>query len=161
MPILYLRSRVVKAHEPVSVQALGAELAIETIDVAVIGRLAWPRKVEHDTVVISPEIKISGDEFAAIIDANGRGISDLPADPFQCLNHVLALVCQSARKVGSDSYVERPGWQGFSAQITSGRCSHMSGLSARSSGALAKPMPTIRCTHCKRQIRNAKPVLPK
>jgi len=63
-PILHLRTRVVKAHEPVGVQALGAELAIETLDVAVVGRLARPREVEHDALVIGPEIKVSGYEFA-------------------------------------------------------------------------------------------------
>jgi len=47
-PILHLCPRVVKAHEPVSVQALGAELAIKTLDVAVVSRLAWPREVEHE-----------------------------------------------------------------------------------------------------------------
>lgn len=84
-PILHLCPRVVKGHEPVSVQALGAELAIKTLDVAVVSRLAWQGEVEHDTLVIGPKIKVSRDEFAAVIDANGRRISDLPADPLQCL----------------------------------------------------------------------------
>ena len=65
-PILHLRTRVVKAHEPVSIQALGAELAIETFDGAVFGRLAWSREVEHDALMIDPQIKVSGDEFAAV-----------------------------------------------------------------------------------------------
>lgn len=51
-PILHLCPRVVKAHEPVSVQALGAELAIKTLDVAVVGRFAWPREVKHDAFVM-------------------------------------------------------------------------------------------------------------
>ena len=65
-PILHLCPCVVKAHEPVGVQAFGAELAIKTLDVAVVGRLAWSREVEHDALVIGPEIKISRDEFAAV-----------------------------------------------------------------------------------------------
>lgn len=40
-PILHFRSRIVKAHEPVGVQALGAELAVEALDESIIGRLAW------------------------------------------------------------------------------------------------------------------------
>ncbi len=95
-PILHLCPRVVKAHEPVSVQALGAELAIKTLDVAVVGRFAWPREVKHDTFVIGPEVKVSGDEFAAIIHTYGRRISDLSADPLQCLNDILAFVAKAS-----------------------------------------------------------------
>lgn len=80
-PILHLCPRVVRGYEPVSVQELGAELAIKTLDVAVVGRLAWPGEVEHDTLAIGPKIRVSGDELAAVLDANGRRISDLPADP--------------------------------------------------------------------------------
>ena len=94
-PILHLCPRDVKGHEPVSVQALGAELAIKTLDVAVVSRLAWPGEVEHDTLVIGPKIKVSRDELAAVIDANGRRISDLPVDPLQCLNDILALVTEA------------------------------------------------------------------
>jgi len=39
---------VVKAHEPVGVQALGPELAIEGFDEAVVRRLARPGKVQKD-----------------------------------------------------------------------------------------------------------------
>jgi len=46
-PILHLNAGVVKAHEPMGVQALGSELAIEARDVAVICRLAGPGEVEH------------------------------------------------------------------------------------------------------------------
>ncbi len=94
-PILHLRSRVVKAHEPMGVQALGPELAIETLDVAVVRRLARPREVEHDTLVISPEVKVPGDKFTAIIDADSGGITDLTAYPLQRLYHVFALVVEA------------------------------------------------------------------
>lgn len=78
-----------------SFQALGAELGIKTLDVAVAGRLAWPGEVEHDTLVIGPKIKVSRDELAAVVDANGRRISDLPAEPLQCLNDNLPLVAEA------------------------------------------------------------------
>lgn len=94
-PILHLQARVVKAHEPVSVQALSPELAVETLDVAVVRRLAWAREVEHDTLMVGPQIKISGDEFTAIIDANGRRITDLPAYSFERLDHILAPVVEA------------------------------------------------------------------
>lgn len=38
-----------------SVQALGTELAIKTLDVAVVRRLVWPGEVEHDTLVVGPQ----------------------------------------------------------------------------------------------------------
>ena len=62
---------------------------------ALHGRLARPREVEHDALVIGPEIKVSGDEFAAIVHTNGGRITDLPAYSLQCLNHVLAVVAEA------------------------------------------------------------------
>ena len=79
-----------------SVQALGAKLAIKTLYVAVVGRFAWPREVKHDAFVIGPEVKVSGDEFAATIHTYGRRISDLSADPLQCLNDILAFVAKAS-----------------------------------------------------------------
>ena len=58
-PILHLRSGVVKAHEPMSVQALGAQLA-------------KPREAEHGALVVGPEIKVSGDEFTSMPDRRRR-----------------------------------------------------------------------------------------
>lgn len=94
-PILHLRSSIVEAHEPVGVQALRLELAVETFDVAVVCRLSRPGEVEDDTPVIGPEIKISRDEFAAVVDPDGGRIANLPAHAFQCLNHILALLIEA------------------------------------------------------------------
>lgn len=58
-PILHLRTRVVKAHEPMGVQALGAELAVETFDVAVVGRLASPGEVEHHALMVGPQVEVA------------------------------------------------------------------------------------------------------
>lgn len=71
-----------------SVQALGAEFAIETLDVAVVGRLAWSREIEDDALVVGPQIKVSGDELAAIVHTNGGRVTDLTAYPFERLDHV-------------------------------------------------------------------------
>lgn len=95
-PTLHLYPCVVKAHEPVGVQALRTELSVKALYVAIVRRLAWSRKVEHDTLVICPEIKVSRDEFAAIIDTYGCRISDLPADPLQCLIDILPLVAKAS-----------------------------------------------------------------
>lgn len=66
-PILHLCPRVVKTHESVGVQALGAELAIETLDVAVVRRLARPGEVEHDTLVKGPQLEITRDKLTTVI----------------------------------------------------------------------------------------------
>lgn len=41
-PILHLRASVVKAHEPMRIQAFAAELAVERLDERVVGRLPGP-----------------------------------------------------------------------------------------------------------------------
>ena len=53
-PSLNLGPGIVKAHEPVRVQALRPELTVEGLDKAVVGRLARPREVEHDALLIRP-----------------------------------------------------------------------------------------------------------
>ena len=58
-PILQLGTGVVKGHEPVGVQAFGAETAIEGFDEGIVGRLARPGEVESDAVGVSPEIEVA------------------------------------------------------------------------------------------------------
>lgn len=82
-------------HKPVGVQALGSEFPIETLDVAVVRRLARPGEVEHDAVVIGPQVEITRDNLAAIIHPNSGRVSDLPTHPFKRLDHVLALVTEA------------------------------------------------------------------
>ncbi len=69
-PILHLRARVVKAHEPIGVQALGPELAIETLDGAVVGRLAGSGEVERHALVVGPQFEVARDELAAVVDTD-------------------------------------------------------------------------------------------
>jgi len=40
--------------------------------------------------VIGPEIEVPGDEFAAVIDTNGGGVTNLPTYAFRRLDHILA-----------------------------------------------------------------------
>jgi hypothetical protein len=46
-PSLAFSPRVVEAHEPMRIQALGAELAIERLDEGVVGRFARPGEVKR------------------------------------------------------------------------------------------------------------------
>ena len=41
---------IVKAHEPMRIQAVGAELAVERLDECIVGRLSGPRKVKGNAV---------------------------------------------------------------------------------------------------------------
>src|SRR4051794_6899323 len=47
---------VVKAQEPVRVQTFASELAVERFDEAVVRRLSRPREIQHDTLLVSPDI---------------------------------------------------------------------------------------------------------
>ena len=50
VPILHISLRVRKAEEPMGVEALRPESAVEGLDERVVCRLAWPREVKRDTV---------------------------------------------------------------------------------------------------------------
>ena len=50
-PILQLFVRTRKGQEPVRVQALRSELAVEGLDEAVIGRFSEPREVQGDIAI--------------------------------------------------------------------------------------------------------------
>jgi hypothetical protein len=54
-PFLHFRPGIVKAHEPVRVQALCSELAIERFDEAVIRRFAKAGEVEDNAFLIGTE----------------------------------------------------------------------------------------------------------
>jgi putative transposase len=58
-PILQFFLGVCKAHEPVSVQALRSEAAIERFDECIVGGLARSREVKRDAALIRPQIQIA------------------------------------------------------------------------------------------------------
>ena len=55
-PSLAFSPRIVEAHEPVRVQAFGAELAVERFDEGIVGWLPWPREVERHTPMVGPQV---------------------------------------------------------------------------------------------------------
>lgn len=63
-----------------SVQAFGAELAVERFDKAIVSRFAGPREVQRYIIGIGPQIEIAGDEFAVIVHANGVRIAEPDAE---------------------------------------------------------------------------------
>lgn len=94
-PFLHFRPCIVKTHEPVSVQALRPELAIEGLDEAVVRRLARPGEVEDDALLISPEVEVPRDELGALIYTDRLGIADAPADPLERQNDVLSPIAEA------------------------------------------------------------------
>ena len=56
-----------QAREPISVQAFGAELAIERFRKRIIRWFAWPGKVELNAVQPCPKIKVFRNEFWPIV----------------------------------------------------------------------------------------------
>lgn len=73
-PSLQLFRRIRKREEPVGVQALGPEAAIEGLDEGVVRRLAGPGEVQGDAMGIGPQVQVPADELGALIDP------DRPAD---------------------------------------------------------------------------------
>jgi len=54
--MLQLFPGVGERQEPVRVETLGPQPAIERFDKGVIGRLAWPAEVERNLVLVRPQI---------------------------------------------------------------------------------------------------------
>lgn len=97
---LQFHSCMVKAHEPMSVQALCPELA-------------GPREIENGTSLMAlvlsfhpaapdgtlsklrPEIQAPGDELAALIDPDRLRIADASTNVLQCLNDILTAVAKA------------------------------------------------------------------
>ena len=62
------------------VQAFRPELAVESLDEGILGRLSGPGEVENDVVAVSPQIEIAGDKLAALVDTDRLRITELSAD---------------------------------------------------------------------------------
>ncbi len=70
------------------VEAFGPELAVERLDVAVVGWLARAREVERHAALIGPEIKIAGDELRALVDPDRAREAMLPANLLEDFNDI-------------------------------------------------------------------------
>lgn len=74
------------------VNAFAAQFAVERLDQRIIGGLAWTREVERHLPLVSPQIYISRDQLAAIVDPGRLGIPDLATGPIERSDHVLTPV---------------------------------------------------------------------
>src|SRR6476469_1602554 len=74
-PCFDFELRIGQRQEPVRVQTLGAEAPVKRLDLGVIGRFAWTREVQLDTVLIRPAVHRLGNEFAAVVGLDRRGFA--------------------------------------------------------------------------------------
>src|SRR6516164_5473215 len=88
-PSLQLFPCVGKRQEPMRVQALRPQAAVEGFDEGVVRRLAGPRKVQRDVVCIRPEVQIAGDELRSLIDPDGLRSANSRARLLKRRNDVL------------------------------------------------------------------------
>src|SRR5258708_27913918 len=72
-PSLAFSPRLVEAEEPVGMEALGAELAVQRLDEGVGGRFARATEVECDIAHEGPEIELLADELRPTIETDGLG----------------------------------------------------------------------------------------
>src|SRR6185437_7011972 len=89
-PSLAFSPRLVEAQEPVGVQALGAELAVQALDESVVGRLAWPAEVQCDVVHEGPQVELLADELGPVVETDGLGIAKLARDALECFDDIAA-----------------------------------------------------------------------
>ena len=73
-PSLAVSRCVVAAHEPVLVQALRPELAVERLDERIVRSPAGSAEVERDAAGVRPQIQVARDELAALVDVDRRRI---------------------------------------------------------------------------------------
>jgi aminoglycoside phosphotransferase len=69
-------------------------------DEAVVRRLARPREVPHDTLLVSPDIEVTGDELRSLVDADRLGIADGFADALQSQDDILAAIAEPRSDAG-------------------------------------------------------------
>ena len=67
-PILKLCARVGHRQEPVRVQAFRSQSTVERFNEGVVRRLARPREIKRHALQVSPQIKLTRDELAALVD---------------------------------------------------------------------------------------------
>ncbi len=93
-PSLQLFASILQRQEPVGVQAFAAQLAVERFDERIVCGLAWAGEVQDHTALVSPQIHVPRDKFAAIVDPDRLRIADRPVGAIQRGDHVLTPVAE-------------------------------------------------------------------
>ena len=88
MPSLAVSPRLVEAEEPVGIQALGSELAVQGLDEGVVRRLSGSAEMQCDTAHERPEIGLLADEFRPVVEPDCLWIPKLSAHPFESIDDI-------------------------------------------------------------------------
>lgn len=74
-PELDLLLCVSQIDKPIRLEAFAAKLAVEALDVPVLGRLAGSDEVQLHAPLEGPSIKSLRDELRSVVDANAFGVT--------------------------------------------------------------------------------------
>ena len=89
-PGLDLLPRILDRHEPVLVEALGPQPAVERFDQPVICRFSAPAEVQANLVRVRPLVEHSARELAAVVHADLSRKASVERDTIQDRRHSLA-----------------------------------------------------------------------
>ena len=73
-PMLFGRSSIFQAREPVEIQTVRSELAVKTVDECVLSGFAWLDEVQLRTRLLSPEEhRLAGELWWSVVTDDGFG----------------------------------------------------------------------------------------
>lgn len=87
-PVLNLAPGVVHRQEPMAVQALLPEAAVEAFYLGVVGWRAGPAEVQLNAALIRLLVHDLGIELAAIVDLDRGRQSPFSANAIECIDHI-------------------------------------------------------------------------
>jgi hypothetical protein len=83
--------RILQRREPLHIQTLVSQTAIETLDESVLHRMAWPNKAQLHVIGNGPSLQRTTGKFTAIVHGNAlRQTASLLPGTLQHLGHFLA-----------------------------------------------------------------------
>ncbi len=71
---------IIEGQEPMGVEALVPEAAVERLDEGIVGRLAGATEVQDHAVLVGPSIERVGDELRAVVDVDALGRASVGDD---------------------------------------------------------------------------------
>src|SRR5262249_36756368 len=87
-PSLAFSLSLVETEEPVRVQTLAAELAVEALDEGVVRRLARSAEVESDVMHEGPQVELLADELRSVVEPDCFWIANFGSSTIEHGNDV-------------------------------------------------------------------------
>ncbi len=79
-----------QAQEPICVETLCPDPAVERLRKGIVGWFAGPTEVQHNIMLVGPQIEILRDELGTLIDPDALWPSVLDCDALQRIDYVAA-----------------------------------------------------------------------